>query len=151
MSHKEIQLLMSSYLDGEISDSEELKVLEHLDVCSECRQFVKNAREIREEIRDLGEVELSYAFTERVTHLARRSDEQARDWLGIEPLARNTFFAIAVTVLVMFLLTSFNKGASPGIAEVLIDGSDGDSVATQVLLQPGDLSKNDLLYVVMTK
>jgi anti-sigma factor RsiW len=151
MSHKEIQLLMSSYLDGEIRDSEELKVRKHLDVCSECRQFVKTAREIREEIRMLGEIELPYAFALRVAHSVERRDEQAREWLGIEPLARNMFFAIAVIVFVMFLLTSFNKGASPGIAEVLIEGSDGDSVATQVLLQPGDLSKNDLLYAVMTK
>jgi len=47
MSHKEVQLLISSYVDGEIEGSEELKVLEHLEVCPECRQFVKNAREIR--------------------------------------------------------------------------------------------------------
>jgi len=84
-------------------------------------------------------------------HLARESDEQSRDWLGIEPLARNMFIAIATTVFVLFLLTSFNKDASPGIAEALIDGSNGDSAVAQVLLQPGTLSKNDLLFAVMTK
>jgi len=151
MSHKEVQLLISSYVDGEIEGSEELKVLEHLEVCPECRQFVKNAREIRKEIRALDEIELAHAFSERIMHLARESDEQSRDWLGIEPLARNMFIAIATTVFVLFLLTSFNKDASPGIAEALIDGSNGDSAVAQVLLQPGTLSKNDLLFAVMTK
>jgi hypothetical protein len=51
----------------------------------------------------------------------------------------------------MFFLTSSNNSASPGITEVLLDTSDGDSVATQVLLQSGDLSKNDFLYAVMTR
>jgi predicted anti-sigma-YlaC factor YlaD len=151
MRHKEIQLLMSSYLDGEVSESEKLMLLEHLDVCAECRQFVKDAGEMREEIRTFGGVELSYAFAERIAHLASKSNEQAKDWLSIEPLARNTFLVIAVIVLVMFLLTSFNKGVPPGVTEVLINGSDKDSAATQVLLHPGYLSKNDLLFAVMTK
>jgi anti-sigma factor RsiW len=151
MSHKEIQMLISSYVDGEISGDEELLVLQHLNVCPECRQFIKNAGEIREEIRALGEIELSYAFSERVAHLVKQSDEKAQDWLGIEPLARNTFIVIAATVFMMFLFTSFNKSTSPGIAEVLIDGSNGDSAVTQVLLQPGKFSKSDLLYAVMAK
>ena len=151
MSHNEMQLLISSYVDDEIKDDEERKVLEHLNVCPDCRQFIENAREIREEIRALGEVELSYAFPERVTHLVQKNERQTNDWLGIEPLARNTFIAIAVTVFLMFILTSFDKRTSPGITEVLIDGSNGDSAVTQVLLQPGNLSKNDLLYAVMAK
>ncbi len=151
MSHKKMQLLMSSYVDGEIKEDEEQKVLEHLNACSECRQFVKNVGEIREEIRALGGVELSYAFSERIAHLVKKNDEQTRDWLGVEPLARNTFIAIAVAVFVMFLITSFNKGTYPSIAEVLIDGTNGDSAATQILLQPGSLSKSDLLYAVMAK
>jgi hypothetical protein len=151
MSHKEVQLLISSYVDGEINGDEELLVLQHLNVCLECRQFVKNAGKIREEIRALGEIELSYAFSERVAHLAKENDEQTKDWLGIEPLARNTFIVIAVTVFIMFLLTSFNKSTYPGIAEVLIDGSNRDSAVTQVLLQPGYISNNDLLYAVMAE
>jgi predicted anti-sigma-YlaC factor YlaD len=151
MSHKEIQLLMSSYVDGEIRGSEELRVLEHLDVCSECRQFIKTARKIREEIRMLDEIELPYAFAVRVAHSVEKHDEQAKEWLGIEPLARNTFFAIAAVVVIMFFLTSVDAGSPPSIADVLIGGTDNDSIATQVLLQPGDLSKNDFLYAVMTK
>jgi anti-sigma factor RsiW len=151
MKHSELQMLLSSYLDGEVNDADNAKVLSHLDTCAECKQFIEHVKQMREAIRSLGEIELPYDFAARTARLVERGDEQVEEWLGVEPLARNTFFVIAVTVLVMFFLTSFNKGASPGIAEVLIDGSDGDSAATQVLLQPGDLSKNDLLYAVMTK
>jgi anti-sigma factor RsiW len=151
MNHKELQMLLSSYLDGEVNDADNAKVLSHIDTCVECRQFSEQAKQMREAIRALGEIELPYGFAAQTVRLAERDDEQVEEWLGVEPLARNTFFIIAVTVFMMFLLTSFNNGTSPGIAEALIEGSDGDSVATQVLLQPGDFSKNDLLYAVMTK
>jgi hypothetical protein len=151
MNHSELQMLISSYLDGEVNDADKVKVLSHLDTCAECRQFVEYAAQMHEAILSLGAIELTNDFAARTARLLERGDEQIEEWLGVEPLARNTFFAIAAVVLVMFFLTNFNKGTSPGITEVLIDGSDGDSAATQVLLQPGSLSKNDLLYAVMTK
>jgi hypothetical protein len=151
MSHKEIQMLMSSYVDDEISDIDEPRVLEHLEVCAECRQFIKNAKEIREGIRLLDEIDLPSAFASRLAHVTVKRDEHIKEWLGIEPLARNAFYAFAVIVLAIFFVLHSDKNVAPGIADVLIDGSGGDSVATQVLLQPGDLTKNDLLYAVMTK
>jgi anti-sigma factor RsiW len=142
---------MSSYLDGEIRDSEELMVLKHLDVCSECRQFVKNAREIREEIRTLGEVDLPYAFSTHLLRSIERHDEQVKEWLGIEPLARNTFFVLAIVVLVIFMVTN-SIGTSSGFAgDQLLSGYSTDSVTTRMLLHEDHLSKSDLLYAVMTK
>jgi anti-sigma factor RsiW len=151
MNHKEIQLFMSSYLDGEIRDSEELMVLKHLDVCSECRQFVKNGREIREEIRALGEVDLPYAFAAHLSHSIERRDEQVKEWLGVEPLARNTFFVLAIVVLVIFMFTSFIGSPSGFTRDQLLSGYSIDSVSTRILLQQDDISKSDLLYAVMTK
>jgi anti-sigma factor RsiW len=151
MNHSELQTLMSSYLDGEVNDVDKAKVLSHLDICAQCRQFIEHTKQLREAIRAMDAIELPYGFADRTARLVERGDEQIEEWLGVEPLARNTFFVIAVTVFMMFLLTSFNKGTSSSIVEVLIDGSDGDSIATQVLLRPGDFSKNDLLYAVMTK
>jgi anti-sigma factor RsiW len=151
MNHNDLQMLLSSSLDGEVNDADKAKVLSHLGTCAECRQFVEHTKQMREAIRALGEIELPYDFVDRTARLAERGDEQVEEWLGVEPLARNTFFVIALTVFMMFLFTSFNSGTSLGITEVFIEGSEGDSVATQVLLQTGDFSKNDLLYAVMTK
>jgi anti-sigma factor RsiW len=151
MNHNEQQLLVSSYLDGDIKNDDRAIVLSHLDDCAECRLFMDHAKQIREAVRAMDEIELSHSFAAQTVRLAERGDDQVEEWLGVEPLARNTFFAIAITVFLIFFLTSYNNGTSPGITEVLIEASEGESVATQVLLQPGDFSKNDLLYAVMTK
>jgi predicted anti-sigma-YlaC factor YlaD len=151
MNHDELQKLMSSYLDGEANEADKAILLSHLDDCTECRLFIDHANQIHKAIRALGEIELSHSFASRTVQVVERGNDQVEEWLGVEPLARNTFFAIAITVFLMFVLTSMNNAASPGITEVLMEESGGDSVATQVLLQPGDFSKNDLLYAVMTK
>ena len=151
MNHNEFQILLSSYIDNEIDDAEKVIVLSHLQTCAECKKFIEDAKQVRETIRAIGEAELAGDFAARTAQLMERNDEQIEEWHRVEPLARNTFFAIAVSVLMIFLLTNITKEVSASITEVLINGSDGDSIATQVLLQPGTLSKNDLLYAVMTK
>ncbi len=151
MSHKEIQLLMSSYLDDEINDSEEPIVLEHLRICSECQQFIKAAKEIREDLRALDEVDLPYTFAAHLAHSVERREEHVMAWLGIEPLARNTFFALAIIVFVIFIFTSFTNSSSGFTGDQLLSGYSTDSVSTHLLLQQDRLSKSDLLYAVMTK
>jgi anti-sigma factor RsiW len=151
MSHKEIQLLISSYVDGEISDSEEPIVIEHLHICSECQQFINAAKEIREDLRALDEVDLPYAFAAHLAHSVEKREEQVVAWLRVEPLARNTFFALAVVVFVIFVFTSFINNSSGFTGDQLLSGYSPDSVSTHVLLQQDRLSKSDLLYAVMTK
>jgi predicted anti-sigma-YlaC factor YlaD len=150
MNHKQLQILVSSYLDGEVSENEKALVKEHLKNCSECRTFIKQIYHIQEGIAGIGEAELVPGFANHVRNLIVRQEEQTEKWISIEHLARNAVFTIAVFVIAMFFVTSFSDESSPGISEVLIDGTGKDSIATQVLLNQGDLSKNDLLYAVMT-
>ena len=151
MNHKKIQLLVSSYLDEEVNDSERAQALSHLEVCSECRQFVEHAKLMRENICALGEVELANSFAARVAYSVEKRDEQTVEWLGIEPSARNTFILLAGLVLVMFFLTSFNNNTASAMNDQLLSRITSDSVSTRVLLQQENLSKSDLLYAVMTK
>ena len=151
MNHKKIQLLVSSYLDEEVNDSERAQALSHLEVCSECRQFVEHAKLMRENICALGEVELVNSFAARVAYSVEKRDEQTVEWLGIEPSARNTFILLAGLVLVMFFLTSFNNNTASAMNDQLLSRITSDSVSTRVLLQQENLSKSDLLYAVMTK
>ena len=151
MNHEKIRLLVSSYLDSEVNDSEKAKVLLHLEVCSECRQFVEHAKLMRENICALGEVELANSFTARVAYSVEKRDEQTVEWLGIEPSARNTFILLAGLVLVMFFLTSFNNNTASAMNDQLLSRITSDSVSERVLLQQENLSKSDLLYAVMTK
>jgi len=151
MNHKKLQLLVSSYLDGEVNESEKAEARSHLEQCSDCRQFVEQAKLIREEICALGEVKLSNSFAARVVYSVERRDEQTMEWLGIEPSARNTFILLVSIVFVMFFLTSFNNGTATAMNDQLLSRITSDSVSTHALLQQDNLSKNDLLYAVMTE
>jgi predicted anti-sigma-YlaC factor YlaD len=151
MNHKKMQVLVSSYLDGEINESEKAETLSHLEVCPECRQFIEQAKLMREKIYTLGEVELANSFAAHMAHLVEKRDEQTVEWLGIEPSARNTFILLAGLVLVMFFLTSFNNTTASAMNDQLLNRITSNSVSTQVLLQQENLSKSDLLYAVMNK
>jgi len=151
MNHMQMQLLVSAYQDGETNESENAMVLAHLESCPECREFIEHARVIREEIRSLAEVELSPAFVHRVARSVESQDEQSLEWNGVEPLARNVFFAIAVLVLLLSFAANYTRSASAGLPEPLMGVSPTDSATTHVLLQQGDLSNNDLLYAMLVK
>ena len=151
MNHKKLKLLVSSYLDGEVSDNEKGETLSHLAVCSECRQFIEHAKFIREEICALGEVKLDNSFAARVAYSVEKRDEQSLEWLGIEPLARNTFILLAGFVFIIFFFTSFNNEPASSMNDQLFNRISSNSVSTNVLLQQENLSKSDLLYAVMTK
>ncbi len=151
MNHKSIQILVSSYLDNEVNDTEKAEVLSHLELCPECRQFIEHAKLMKEEISTLGEVKLASSFASGVAYSVEKRDEQTVEWLGIEPSARNTFFLLAGFVLIIIFLTSFNNNTASAMNDQLLSRITSDSVSTRVLLQQGNLSKNDLLYAVMTK
>ena len=150
MIHKELRLLVSSYLDDEVNETDKGMVLSHIKVCAECNKFVQHANKIREEIRALGEVDLPYTFAAHLVHSLERRDEQVKEWLGVEPLARNTFFVLAIIVFVIFMFTSSIGGSSGFTGDQLLSGYSTDSISTRVLLQQDRFSKNDLLYAVMT-
>ena len=151
MNHKDLQYLVSSFIDDEVSESEQAQVLSHLEGCPECRQFIEHAKLMREQLCSLGEVILSDSFTARVSHSVEIRDEQTVEWLGIEPSARNTFILLAGIVLAMFFLTSLNNNTALGMSDQLFYKNNSDAAATRVLLQQEKLTKNDLLYAVMTK
>ncbi|MCX6120598.1 MAG: zf-HC2 domain-containing protein [Ignavibacteriales bacterium] len=151
MNHKKIQLLVSSYLDGEVNESEKAEALSHLEVCPECRRFIEQAKLMRENICALGEVELANSFAAHVAYSVEKRDEQTVEWLGIEPSARNTFILLATLVLILFFFTSYNNNTGSAMNDQLLNKITSNSVSTQVLLQQENLSKSDLLYAVMTK
>jgi predicted anti-sigma-YlaC factor YlaD len=151
MRHKKLQLLVSAYLDDEVNDFERALVDSHLEGCSECRRFIEHATLMREEISALNEFHLTNSFTARVLHTVKKRDEQTVEWLGIEPLARNTFILLAGFVLLIFFFTGFNKNDTSSMNDQLLNRISSNSVSTTVLLQQGNLSKSDVLFAVMTR
>jgi uncharacterized membrane protein SirB2 len=106
---------------------------------------------MREEISALNEFHLTNSFTARVLHTVKKRDEQTVEWLGIEPLARNTFILLAGFVLLIFFFTGFNKNDTSSMNDQLLNRISSNSVSTTVLLQQGNLSKSDVLFAVMTR
>ena len=150
MNHKKMQLLVSSFVDDEITETDRQKVLAHLEICQDCKLLVIHAKNMRDDIHAIGEMDLRNEFALRIMESIDKSDEQEIGWIGIEPLARNMFYAIALVVLLIYVLSGFNK-PSPIITDQFYIGSSADSTAADVLLQPNALSKNDLLFAVMKK
>ncbi|RPI02643.1 MAG: hypothetical protein EHM64_13595 [Ignavibacteriae bacterium] len=151
MNHKKLKYAVSSFVDGEINESEKTLVLSHLKGCPECRQFVQHAQLMRQELCSLGDVKLPDSFALRLAHSLERRDEQTVEWLGIEPSARNTFMLLAGVVFALFLLTSFKNHTATAMNEQLFYKFTSDTAATRVFLQQEKLTKNDLLYAVMAK
>ncbi len=151
MKHRELQLLVSSFVDDHITGKEKEVVVAHLETCAECRRFVEEAKQIRAEIRGLEHVELPYAFAARVVHAVEKRDERAAEWLGVEPLARNTFVVIAAIVLLLFVFTKSDNTGATIQADQLLGGMASDSLATHVLLKQSELTRSDLIYAVLAK
>jgi predicted anti-sigma-YlaC factor YlaD len=151
MNHKELQSLVSSYLDGELIEKDKAIVLSHLGKCSDCRKFIEHSNYLRDEIKSLGEVKLSDYFAMRVSHIIEKRDEQFEDWLGVEPLARNSFLILAIIVVVMFFFTNSESNSSAFASDQMLMGTSNDSISAQILMQKEDISNNDLLYAVMER
>jgi anti-sigma factor RsiW len=150
MNHKKYQVLVSSFVDDEVNESELAAVHSHLEQCPECRQFIEHAKHMREEICALGEGVLEHSFASRVASAVEKRDEQTVEWLGIEPSARNTFILLSSIVILLFFLTGFNETTASPLNDQLINRITSDSTS-HVLLQQEYISKSDVLYAVMTK
>lgn len=150
MTHHELSLLVSSYCDDEIRDDNRSIVESHLSACQECRQFVTHANEIRLGIKQIDKAALPQTFALRVLDSLERQEIQKEEWIGIEPLARHTFYTIAISVVIMFILSSM---LSPEIEvdEQSWSGVAVDSTASHIILQQDEITKNDLLYTVMSE
>ena len=151
MNHKRLQLLVSSYLDGEVNDTEKTIVISRIEACSECRRFIEHVILMREEISALNKFQLTSSFTARILYAVKKRDERTVEWLGIEPLARNTFILLAGFVLLIFFFTKFNSDTPSSMNDQLLNRITSNSISTNVLLQHGNLSKSDVLYAVMSK
>ena len=60
--HGTLRELLSSYIDGEVSDSERSRVESHLSRCEECRQELESLRLTVAALRQLPEVQTTRSF-----------------------------------------------------------------------------------------
>jgi anti-sigma factor RsiW len=151
MNHKEQKKLLSAYADGYANEQQRATVSAHLKTCSECRKFLEEIKLLKAGIRETADVHLHHAFSAKVLASIQKDEEMEMPWMGVEPSARNTVFALAVLVMILFAATLLGSRQQELRAQSLLAAGVNDSLANTVLMQQTELSKDDVLLAVMTK
>lgn len=83
MNCKDLEILISTYVDGELGEIQTKKLKSHIDQCSACRRKVESTRALSERLRGLMRVEGSVA--ERNNLLATLHEKLANDPVPAQP------------------------------------------------------------------
>ncbi len=151
MNHKHIRQMISAYVDGELDANGQKVMLGHMEHCEECRLFHEHVRQTSTAIREIGDIRLAEGFTYEVVRAARREREASRQWLPVEHIARRFVLGLTVAVMVFVSLSMVMKQEDPVIMEPYLVGEPADSSVTRTLLTKEELSKDDILFAVVTR
>jgi len=151
MKHRSLQMLVSVHADGMTNEHETKIVRAHLADCSDCRRWLAGINAMRATVHAEREVSLHRDFARRVVHAVEERDHEAEGWLGIEPSARNAFFVVALFVLILLACTSILGPPKRPAVDPITGELTADSTGSHLLLQQGEISKNDLFFAAMIK
>ena len=151
MNHRKIQILVSSFVDGEVDEKDAATVLQHLKECQQCSRLAVQIKCMHEDIRSVADTDLQINFPSRVLHSIEVREETVEEWMGIEPLARNAFIALAVFVVIMLSASYLSDRTEQRFGDQFIGSISGESVSMKVLFQQDDISKDDVLYAAVNK
>ena len=148
MNHKNLQILVSAYADGEGTPKERQAVERHLTGCAGCRSLLLEIASMREKIRTAADLKTSAGFALRVAHKVHVKHEQQIEWTLNEHAARWTMLALSGAAALWIAIAGFSSGAPiPETAFV----SQSDSTATMLMVSGDDASKTEAYLAVMTK
>ncbi|MBI5463609.1 MAG: zf-HC2 domain-containing protein [Ignavibacteriales bacterium] len=150
MTHERFRALLSAMTDDELHPTEQLEAQRHLDTCKECQAVLSQYRHIREHIRLAADVDVAYRFSHDVARMVQRKHIEEHAWEGIERSAQRALVALALFVAMVLAFTSFNQQKPVVVSERLFVETT-DTSATRVLLKEGELSKDDVVYAVLTR
>jgi predicted anti-sigma-YlaC factor YlaD len=84
------QKLLSDYVDGGLSHSQEAKLKSHLGTCADCQELLRDFQKIRQEARELPTLSPSPSVWQKIVAGVREAGEEA-PWLKKE---RRTWFSL---------------------------------------------------------
>jgi anti-sigma factor RsiW len=143
--------LLSLYVDDELTGEERREVSEHLAACESCRLSIEEMRALRVRIKEAADVSLPDNFVYSVLRSARREDENTVVWLSTEKFARNVVVVLSVVVLALVGLGTFLRPEPPIRVDRYLISEPTDTLAGQVLGMQGEISKDVMVYAVLTK
>ena len=121
-NHKRLRVLLSSYVDGEVSEAEAREVDRHLDGCAECRIELEELQATVSLLSQLPEFELprSFVLTEAPRPVQAR---QGFAWTlrVATPVAALILFALVLGACAPLALQSLVRGIGPHILRILAE------------------------------
>ena len=151
MTHQEIYVLLSSYVDEELTGAEQSVVVEHLKECADCRKRLNQLATLKHSVRAAGNVDLPYAFASSVARSILHDEEVTVSWIGIEHYAQRFVFGLIVLVLILVGVTSYKQSVDPLPMERYVSGVGSDSSVSQILTKRGTITRDDVMFAVFTK
>jgi hypothetical protein len=142
MKDEEIGRLLSSYLDGEVSKTENDTLVTLLKRNPRYQKQLDQLALLRDETYKAGDIQLSPQFASRVILELRGQIDEDRVWLPIEQTAIR--FAMALVLVVSALVFSASQGyLDEAIGTTLSVFNENSVVYNDLPIQSSELAVND--------
>jgi anti-sigma factor RsiW len=151
MNHEEIRLLLSAYVDEEVNEQERTVVEQHIAGCRDCRAQLEQMRAVKMAVHAAGDVELPFAFANEVARSIHHDDEVKISWADIEHLAVRFVLGLSFLVLLLLGVTSYQQRTDVLPMERYVSGVNPDSAMSQLLTKQGAITRDDVMFAVLTR
>jgi len=136
MSCKKYKILLSAYVDGEITAKEESALKKHLKVCPDCAKELEHLGQVRNIFRVVERKEPSEFFESRVLGQISTGSRKQLLW-RYEMVFRMAIPAVLAAVLIIIGVVGLNKVFRPErtviVSDLLADEQDEQEFDQQIL------------------
>ncbi|MEO0185549.1 MAG: zf-HC2 domain-containing protein [candidate division WOR-3 bacterium] len=146
MRHKEIEKLIQKKLDREITEDEEIFLLEHLKQCADCNAYYLQLEQIKDEILNLTEFFPKADFNARI--FARIHTRRTTLWHKLIPTLISAYFASLLVLLFSPLSRHFSQKVLIAIPSILQISFKIEPVVKGIGLLISSLIKIDLTQLL---
>ncbi len=151
MNHDEIRLQLSAYVDAEVTGEERHTIEQHIVGCEDCRRRLGQLRAIRHTVHAAADIELPYSFANEVVRSIHHEEEVTVSWLDIEHLALRFVLGLSALALLLLGAASYQQRSDAFPMERYISGVNPDSAVSQLLTKQGSITRDDVMFAVLTK
>lgn len=158
MKHNKLKKMVSSFIDDELNENEKHIVINHLKSCPECKDFIRKSAEVHKILNSIERVKLYPGFSNHIVKLIDEEIDNFEKWIAVERLARNAFVTIAIIIIALFFVISYDSSNIKDVndpftftSKYISTNTKSDSVMVKMMFGTQDISKDDIMYAVLTK
>jgi anti-sigma factor RsiW len=142
---------LQMYFDKCLDPVETQELEQHLQSCTSCGTLLRELQSIRSTVKQSADVELSYGFSFRLHRTIEQEGSHEEVWGDVETVARNAVAAIAVLVLCMVVFSKADSVGQEVPNESIIAVGQLDSLSNHMFNKQGEISRDDLVYAVLSR